>query len=48
MMQCGGDAEFCRKLLDVFFFNFVLATLPELLRDEEEWTHGIVSVERGG
>jgi len=33
-MQCGGDAEFCCKLLDVFFFRFILATLPELLRDE--------------
>jgi len=35
MMQCG-DAEFCHKLLDVFFFRFVLAMLPELLRDKEE------------
>jgi len=27
----------CRtKVLDVFFFRFVLATLLELLRDEEE------------
>jgi len=34
MMQCRGDAEFCHKLLDVFFFRFILVMLPELLRDE--------------
>jgi len=35
-MQCGGDAELCHKLLDIFFFRFTLTTLPELLRDEKE------------